>query len=178
MDNVDAYTRSRMMATVRRKDTRPEMVVRRALHHAGARYRLHDGKLRGRPDIVLASRRVAIFVHGCFWHQHPDCRYSTLPSTRTIFWRAKFAANLRRDRRAIKALKLDGWTVFVVWECETRNASSVALLVRRVLRISPVKRSPAQGPSRSARTKTCGYSIAGITLSRRVTSAQTRRCDW
>jgi DNA mismatch endonuclease (patch repair protein) len=107
MDNVDAPTRSRMMAAVRRKDTRPEMALRRALHYAGARYRVHVDKLPGRPDIVLASRRVVIFVHGCFWHRHADCRYATMPSTRAQFWRTKFAANVKRDRNAIEALQLE-----------------------------------------------------------------------
>src|SRR4051812_5907882 len=99
------------MSKVRSGDTKPEMVVRRLLHGEGYRYRLHDRRLPGSPDIVFASRRKAIFVHGCFWHRHPGCRRATTPKTRTSFWEAKFAANVARDQRQLQSLDKLGWNV-------------------------------------------------------------------
>lgn len=110
-----------MMAGIRGKDTAPELVIRRALHRRGFRYRLNIRGLPGRPDIVLARFRVAIFVHGCFWHRHPDCRLTAMPSTRKDFWTEKFASNVARDQAALAALKQAGWRTAVVWECATRR---------------------------------------------------------
>lgn len=120
-DIVDAPTRSRMMAGIRGRNTRPELLLRRALHAAGFRYRLNVASLPGRPDIVLSRYRAAVFVHGCFWHRHTDCRYTTTPGTRPDFWAAKFDANVRRDRAAQAELLEKGWRVGVVWECGTRS---------------------------------------------------------
>lgn len=114
------------MARVRGKDSGPEWVVRRLLHSMGWRYRLHARDLPGRPDIVVRSRRRAIFVHGCFWHRHEGCRRATMPATRTEFWAAKFAANVERDRRVFEALRTAGWSVLVVWECELRDRDALA----------------------------------------------------
>jgi len=116
-DIVDKKTRSRMMAGIGGKDTKPEMTLRRALYAAGFCYRLHDRKLPGRPDIVMRKRNVAIFVHGCFWHRHAGCRYATTPATRPEFWQEKFCQNVERDARNIEALRAAGWRVAVVWEC-------------------------------------------------------------
>ncbi|WCM26323.1 very short patch repair endonuclease [Sphingomonas sp. QA11] len=112
--------RSAQMAKVRGRDTKPEMRVRRALHAAGVRYRLHAKDLPGRPDIVLPSRRVAIFVHGCFWHRHPDpnCKLARLPKSRLDFWVPKLEANRARDQLKEAALLDAGWTVQTIWECE------------------------------------------------------------
>src|SRR4051812_37432811 len=104
MDTVDTATRSRMMSGIRSKNTRPEMVVRRFLHARGFRFRLHVRTLSGSPDIVLAKYRTAIFVHGCFWHQHKDCRFATVPSTNRNQWLAKFEANNARDKKSHLAL--------------------------------------------------------------------------
>jgi DNA mismatch endonuclease (patch repair protein) len=131
-DIVDQATRSRMMSGIRGRDTKPEMVVRRALHAAGLRYRLHVRDLPGRPDIVLPGRRTAVFVHGCFWHRHPGCRLAATPSTRPEFWQAKFEGNVRRDRQSSEALKAQGWAVVVVWECETRDPARVAAIVEQL----------------------------------------------
>lgn len=108
------------MARVRGKDTAPELRVRRVLHAAGLRYRLHDRRLPGCPDLVFASRRIVIFVHGCFWHQHPDpqCKLARMPKSRLDFWVPKLEANRLRDERHEKELKAAGWTVHVVWECQ------------------------------------------------------------
>lgn len=120
-DVVDPVTRSRMMSGIGRRNTKPEIVVRKALFAAGFRFRLHRKDLPGRPDIVLAGRRVAVFVHGCFWHAHPGCHYAKTPASRREFWEAKLAANVERDGRARDALLLAGWRVLVVWECATRS---------------------------------------------------------
>lgn len=121
VDVVDAKTRSRMMANIGGKDTRPELVVRCELHRRGFRYRLNDRRLPGRPDIVLPRLRAVIFVHGCFWHRHPGCRLTASPRTRPEFWSKKFGENVTRDQLAYEALLRAGWRVAVVWECATRS---------------------------------------------------------
>ncbi|MBB1177745.1 very short patch repair endonuclease [Pseudomonas sp. FW305-3-2-15-E-TSA4] len=113
--------RSLIMRNVRGKDTTPELKVRSALHRAGYRFRLYRKDLPGRPDIVLPSRRAVIFVHGCFWHRHPGCRAASHPSIRIDFWANKFARNVERDRRNVDDLERAGWSVHVVWECETKG---------------------------------------------------------
>ncbi|WP_159849416.1 very short patch repair endonuclease [Brevundimonas sp. G8] len=113
--------RSAIMRSVGDKNTAPELKVRSALHKAGYRFRLHRKDLPGSPDIVLPSRKAVVFVHGCFWHRHAGCRYSSNPSTRADFWRLKFARNVERDRRNIGDLEKAGWSVHVVWECETKG---------------------------------------------------------
>ncbi len=105
------------MAGIRGKDTKPELLVRRYLHRHGFRYRLHAKKLPGHPDIVLAKYQAAIFVHGCFWHRHPGCKYAYEPKTRQDFWQRKFDRNVERDQEVRQALIDAGWRVMVVWEC-------------------------------------------------------------
>src|SRR5262245_50630381 len=116
MDTVDRSTRSRIMSRVRGKDTRPEMLLRRALHALGFRYRLHKRDLPGSPDLVFSRPRAVVFIHGCFWHAH-GCPLSTVPSTRTAFWRDKFEANKARDMRSVQTLMQLGWRVAIVWQC-------------------------------------------------------------
>lgn len=126
---MDLYTpekRSQIMSRITGKNTRPEMIVRSLLHRLGFRFRLHQRKLPGRPDIVLPKHRAVIFVHGCFWHRHQDCNDATIPKTNTEFWLAKLNGNAERDRLASEALKADGWRVLYVWECETRNIRELA----------------------------------------------------
>lgn len=118
------------MAGIRSKDTRPEMIVRRVLHKAGLRYVLNDRRLPGKPDIVLPKHRLCIFVHGCFWHRHEDCRLTVTPSTRRDFWLQKFATNVERDKRNITALAALGWRVMVIWECGLKHRDAVDKLVR------------------------------------------------
>ena len=126
--------RSAQMARVRGRDTKPELKVRRALHAAGLRYRLHDKKLPGRPDIVLPARRVAVFVHGCFWHRHPDpdCKLARLPKSRLDFWIPKLDGNRARDERKKAQLEALGWTVIEVWECGIGDAA-LELLAARII---------------------------------------------
>jgi len=112
------------MAAVKNKNTAPEIIVRKALHRLGYRFRLHRRALPGNPDIVLPRYRAVIFVHGCFWHGH-DCRRGKRPSTRTDFWNAKLDRNLERDRKNAELLKELGWRVLVVWECETKDGENL-----------------------------------------------------
>lgn len=121
MDVVDSATRSRMMAGIRSKDTKPEMAVRRYLHARGFRYRLHVRDLPGSPDLVLPKYRAAILVHGCFWHRHSGCRFATTPTSNVERWDAKFQANIGRDAKKLASLEEAGWRVIVVWECELRR---------------------------------------------------------
>lgn len=131
-DVVDPPTRSRMMSGIRGKNTKPEIALRRLLHRSGLRYRLHSAPLPGRPDIVFPSRKIAIFVHGCFWHRHHGCHWCTTPLSNAEFWDAKLASNVQRDKRAAEQLHTTGWRVAVVWECALR-ASSVDETVCRLL---------------------------------------------
>lgn len=120
-DTVDAATRSRMMSGIRGKNTKPEILIRRLLHRQGFRFRLHDRKLPGKPDIVLPRYHAVIFVHGCFWHGH-DCPLFKMPGTHQNFWREKIARNQANDRKNNEALLSAGWRVGIVWECAIRGA--------------------------------------------------------
>lgn len=142
IDIVDPKTRSRMMASVRSKDTKPELALRRALHARGFRYRLHSKAIEGKPDLVLPKFRAVILVHGCFWHRHFSCRYATMPATRHDFWNAKFDANVARDA-AVRTTLLDaGWRVATIWECALRkppNVGAAAALLAEWLRADSVE---------------------------------------
>lgn len=131
MSRVSAVRR-RIMAAIRGKDTKPELQVRRAIHAAGLRYRLHHRDLPGSPDIVLARIKTVVFVHGCFWHAH-SCQTSK-PKTRAKFWAKKFEANQARDRRVHYFLKAAGWHVHVIWECELKREAPLRRLVRTLQR--------------------------------------------
>ena len=123
MDVFDPQKRSEVMSRVRGKDTKPELRVRSYLHAAGLRYILHDKRLPGKPDLSFPSRRVALFVHGCFWHGHEGCKRATIPATRPEFWRAKIEGNRQRDLRDQEALEALGWQVRVLWQCSITDAS-------------------------------------------------------
>ena len=120
-DTFSAATRSRVMARIRGKNTKPELTLRKALHARGFRYRLHRMGLPGRPDLVFPKHRAVCFIHGCFWHRHRGCRYATTPKTRPDFWEAKFSATVARDQRTCTRLLEAGWRVAVVWECSLRG---------------------------------------------------------
>jgi DNA mismatch endonuclease (patch repair protein) len=122
VDVVSPEVRSRMMSGIRSKNTKPELLLRRGLHRAGFRYRLHDRSLPGRPDMVFPRRRAVLFAHGCFWHGH-NCHLFKWPATREEFWKAKIARNREVDARAEKALHVEGWRQAVVWECALRGKS-------------------------------------------------------
>ena len=129
-DTLTPEERSALMARIRGVDTKPELTVRRALHAKGYRYRVHVRELPGRPDLVFAKRRTAVFVHGCFWHRHGCSRTST-PKSREEYWQGKFDANVERDRRNEALLLHGGWRVFVAWECEIeRDETLIPRLVQ------------------------------------------------
>ena len=130
-DIVDQQTRSRMMSGIRGKNTKPELALRRALHARGFRFRLHFTGAPGRPDLVLPKHHAVVFVHGCFWHRHKGCRYTTSPSTRPEFWQAKFAANIARDSAVRRELVEAGWRVATIWECALRKPDRVNEVVSR-----------------------------------------------
>ena len=127
VDIVDKATRSRMMAGIRGRDTKPEMLLRKALHRRGFRFRLHARDAPGRPDLLLPRYRAAIFVHGCFWHRHIGCRYATTPATNPEFWQRKFDSNVERDQRDLKALEAAGWRVAIAWECGFKSIGRDAM---------------------------------------------------
>ncbi|TXI47153.1 very short patch repair endonuclease [Methylophilus sp.] len=121
VDTVTSEQRSWNMSKIKGKNTHPELLLRSLLHKAGFRFRLHRKDLPSSPDIVLPMYRTVIFVHGCFWHRHPNCRNATMPSSRPEFWAEKFKQNLERDARNSAALVRAGWKVYIVWECELRS---------------------------------------------------------
>lgn len=114
--------RSQMMASIRGKNTRPELTLRLALFAEGFRYRLHVHSIAGSPDLVFPRYRAVLFVHGCFWHRHEGCRYATTPKSNAEFWRLKFEGNVSRDSRTVALLRAAGWRVGIVWECALRRA--------------------------------------------------------
>lgn len=124
--------RSAQMSLIRAQDTKPEIRVRRALYAAGLRYRLYPRDLPGKPDVVFRGRKVALFVHGCFWHQHsdPNCTLSRMPKSRVDFWRPKLEGNRLRDQKVRIALEAHGWTVIEVWECKTKPRDLEGLVVQ------------------------------------------------
>jgi DNA mismatch endonuclease, patch repair protein len=131
MDKISQERRSQMMARVGRKNTKPEMQLRQALFALGLRYRLHAKRLPGTPDLVFPRKRIAIFVHGCFWHFHTSCKGGHIPKTNKKFWKDKLERNIARDARAQRALIELGWDVMVVWECEL-GPSSIEQICTRI----------------------------------------------
>lgn len=128
---ADVHTkkqRSYNMSRIKGKDTKPEMLVRKFLHANGFRYKLHDKKMPGKPDIVLTKYKTVIFVHGCFWHGHEGCKYFKIPQTRTEWWTDKINTNKANDAKAIKVLKKDGWKIITVWECKLKPAKIEKIL--------------------------------------------------
>lgn len=133
-DRLTKEQRSRNMSLIRGKDTQPERRVRSLLHRMGYRFRLHRKNLPGNPDIVFVSRRIALFVHGCFWHRHRGCKNCTTPTNNQKFWLAKLEGNATRDKKNQRALRKVGWKSFVIWECQTEDVQGLENAVRRFLR--------------------------------------------
>ena len=135
VDSLNPVARSARMAKVRGRDTKPELLVRRAVYAMGFRYRLHGAALPGRPDLVFSSRRKVIFVHGCFWHRHPDpdCKLARMPKSRLDFWRPKLQGNRERDLRKQHELSELGWHFLIVWECELRDEEQLQNKLRAFL---------------------------------------------
>ena len=113
--------RSRNMSAIKSKNTKPEIKVRKVLHSMGYRFRLHSKNLPGSPDIVLPKYKTVIFVHGCFWHRHQNCKYASTPKTRQEFWNKKFNENINRDKINQENLSSKGWKIIIIWECEIKN---------------------------------------------------------
>lgn len=126
-DRISQEHRSWNMSRIRGKDTGPEKRLRSLLHRGGFRFRLHDPRLPGKPDLVLRRYKAVIFVHGCFWHRHPACSNATTPKSRVEFWRAKFEGTVERDRRKADELRCQGWQVITVWECDLRRNPDLVL---------------------------------------------------
>ena len=143
MDRLSPQRRSWNMSRIRARDTKPELIVRSFLHRRGVRFRLHRAGLPGRPDIVLATSRITIFVHGCFWHRHANCRFAYTPKSNLPFWEDKFAKNVERDKRVLRALRALGWRVVVVWACQ---ASDRDLLERKIVLPHQMARKSASKP--------------------------------
>jgi DNA mismatch endonuclease (patch repair protein) len=136
VDHLDAASRSRLMGRIRAKGTRPEAEVGRVLRSLRYRFETHSIALPGKPDVVLSRRKIAIFIHGCFWHMHTCRRGRSIPMTNAAFWREKRAKNRKRDRRAAAALRLAGWRVLVVWECQTRQSEKLKKRLKAFIRKS------------------------------------------
>lgn len=134
MDTISARERSYIMGLIHSRDTKPEWIVRRIVHKAGFRYRLHVKKLPGKPDLVFHSRKKIIFVHGCFWHKHPNCPQNRMPKSNRAFWARKLRLNFERDQRNLQLLQNAGWKVDIIWECETRSQRLIERKICRFLR--------------------------------------------
>lgn len=132
-DFMTPAQRSRAMSRVRGNETHIERALRSQLHQQGFRFRKNVKELPGRPDIVLPKYRSVIFVNGCFWHHHANCARAKLPDSRREFWATKIAENVKRDKKQIKALRAQGWKVFIVWECKLRDRDKSAIVIRKIV---------------------------------------------
>lgn len=160
MDLISKKHRSWNMSQIRNRNTGPERLVRSALHKKGVRFRLGDYGLPGHPDVVLPMYKLAILVHGCFWHRHRNCKYAYSPKTRRSFWIKKFHANVKRDTIVVRLLRAAGWRSVVIWECETRDESrllrrlGLALNAPRTIRRKATSRSqPRKAPIAKRKTR-------------------------
>lgn len=139
-DVITQEQRSQNMSRIKGKNTKPEMIVRSACHDLGLRYRLHRKDLPGTPDLVFPKHRLCLFVHGCFWHRHPGCKYAYTPKSRLDFWLPKLAKNVQRDAEAQRALEVSGWRVSIIWECQTKNKDALQTEIQKI--INPQNDSP------------------------------------
>lgn len=136
-DVHDKKTRSFNMSQIKSKDTKPELLVRKFLFANGFRYKLHDKTLSGKPDIILPKYKTVIFVHGCFWHGHKNCKYYVVPKTRTDWWLNKINRNIANDLKAAKALRKSGWKVIYLWECKLKSQNTIETLTKLPGKIVP-----------------------------------------
>jgi DNA mismatch endonuclease, patch repair protein len=149
-DVFDAAKRSAVMARIKGKNTGPELRVRKALTRLGARYRLHRKDLPGNPDLVMPGRRLAIFVHGCFWHGHDCARGARVPKANRDYWLAKVARNVARDERSVLALAAAGWRVEVVWECDFKDEAALTARLQALLEATSADRAAPDPPAASS----------------------------
>ncbi|MDE2036566.1 MAG: DNA mismatch endonuclease Vsr [Pseudomonas sp.] len=132
-DVITQEQRSQNMSRIKGKNTKPEMIVRSACHDFGLRYRLHRKDLPATPDLVFPKHRLCLFVHGCFWHRHPGCKYAYTPKSRLDFWLPKLAKNVERDMKAKRALEVSGWRVSIIWECQTKNRDTLRAEIQKMI---------------------------------------------
>lgn len=152
-DHITAEHRSWNMSRIKGKNTSPERIVRSILHRMGYRFRLHRTDLPGKPDLVLPKYNTAVFVHGCFWHRHPGCKYATNPKSNTEFWQQKFRRNVERDRKNQAELRRNGWRIIVVWECELHDMEILTKRLRKALSGCVFTYPSAKGPESMAAEK-------------------------
>jgi DNA mismatch endonuclease (patch repair protein) len=148
---ITKEVRSRMMASIRGRNTQPERQVRRMLHRLGFRFRLHSKDLPGKPDVVLPKYDLAIFVHGCFWHRHENCRFAVMPKTNPVFWSQKLNGNVHRDEAAIDQLHKLGWRTLIIWECALKSEGHLMELPTRLARLIPSKQRRGEIPLKPRR---------------------------
>jgi DNA mismatch endonuclease, patch repair protein len=134
-DVFSKAVRSKVMSRIRAKNTKPEKIVRSFLFSAGFRYRIHQKTLPGRPDLVLKKYGAVVFVNGCFWHGHKDCKHFNMPKTRQEYWIPKIQGNIAKDAKVVKKLQALGWSVFTIWECELKGAVTLQTLVTLAVNI-------------------------------------------
>ncbi|PXX98296.1 very short patch repair endonuclease [Halomonas sp. LBP4] len=134
-DFLSPNERSQRMSSIKSKDTKPELALRKVLHRLGLRYRLDGAGLPGKPDLVFPRHRAVVFVHGCFWHRHAGCKIATTPKSNTSFWVEKFKKNMERDARVSVELEEFGWRVFVAWECELNSIKKAELTGERLAKM-------------------------------------------
>lgn len=151
MDRVDRKTRSRIMASIRSKNTKPEMIVRKLAHRLGYRFRIHRRDLPGTPDLVFPKYQTVIQVNGCFWHGHHECEFANLPRSNTEFWSEKIEANRARDLRTTAALNTLGWTVLAIWNCEMADEASLISKLHTAMPREP-RTSADRGPEEATST--------------------------
>lgn len=135
MDTFSKEKRSEIMRAVKSKDSQAELAVRQMLHRAGFRYRLHVADLPGKPDLVFPARQKVVFIHGCFWHLHKNCRAASRPSSNVEYWESKLQRNADRDKKNKRRIKKLGWKMLVVWECELKNPDAVFSMLTRFLEV-------------------------------------------
>lgn len=155
-ESISAAKRSWIMSRVGAKNTPAEMRVRRIAHSLGLRFRLHRADLPGKPDIVFPRHRIAVFVHGCFWHRHHGCKRARMPQTNQAYWRQKFRRNTERDRRVIAELASIGWRALVIWECETPNSAAITETLRRQIVPPTTSRRSRQTASATSASRDSG----------------------
>jgi len=133
MDNLTKEQRKLCMSRIRSKDTQPEKVVRKILTDLGWKYRLHNAKLPGKPDIVISKVKTIFFINGCFWHQHKGCKKQAMPKVNIKYWKNKLKRNVDKQKQDIKKLESDGWKVYIIWECQTKNEKTLIKKIQKVL---------------------------------------------
>lgn len=133
MDNLTKEQRKLCMSRIRSKNTKPELIVRRILSGLGYRYRLHNSKLPGKPDIMISKAKMIIFINGCFWHQHKNCKKQSMPASNKDYWEKKLKRNVEKQKQDVRALRGLGWKVYKIWECQTANEKKLTSRVMQIL---------------------------------------------